>query len=61
MDFSVLPPAPPDADATDRIRRRCHQELTNHRRHTVHRDGWLFVAAGAYLIAALVQALAFLK
>ena len=60
-DFSALQSTPPDAGATDRIRRRCHQALTEQRRDKHHADGWLFTAAGLYLVAAIAQALTFLK
>ena len=61
IDFSELPSTSPDAGATDRIRRRCHQALTEQRRDDGHADGWLFAAAGLYLVAAIAQAFTFLK
>ena len=60
-DFSALQSTSPDADATDRIRRRCHQALAEQRRDKDHADGWLFAAAGLYLVTAIAQALTFLK
>lgn len=61
IDFSALPSTSPDAGATDRIRRRCHDALNAEPRADRLRDGWLFAAAGLYLVAAIVQALAFLN
>ena len=60
-DFSALQSTSPDAAATDRIRRRCHQALSEQRRDKDHADGWLFAAAGFYLVAAIAQAMAFLN
>jgi hypothetical protein len=52
----------PDAGVSARIRQRCHASLTNGRRGVKRRgDGWLFAAAAAYLVAAIQQALAFLR
>ena len=61
IDFSALPSTSPDAGATDRIRRRCHDALSAGPRPHRLGDGWLFAAAGLYLVAALVQALTFLQ
>jgi hypothetical protein len=60
-DFSALQSTSPDAGATERIRRRCHQALIEQRRGNDHTDGWLFAAAGLYLVAAIAQAMTFLN
>jgi len=60
-DLSALPSTSPDAGATERIRRRCHQALIEQRRGNDHTDGWLFAAAGLYLVAAIAQAMTFLN
>ena len=62
IDLSGLPSMPPDAGVSDRIRERCHAQLkTGHRTYDRRGDRWLFAAAGVYLIAAILQALAFLR
>ena len=62
IDLSSLPPMPPDAGVSDRIRRSCHASLIAERRKVKHRgDGWLLAAAAAYLIAAIHQALRLLS
>jgi hypothetical protein len=62
IDLSGLPSMSPDAGVSDRIRQRCRASLMNGRRIMKRRgDGWLFAAAAAYLVAAIQQALAFLR
>ena len=62
IDLSGLPSTSPDAAVNGRIRRRCHAALMGERRKAHPRgDGWLFAAAAAYLVAAIQQALAFLR
>jgi hypothetical protein len=51
----------PDARATERIRQRCHGMLTSQPKREPRRNGWWFLAAAAYLLTAIVQALAFLS
>ena len=61
MDLSGLPSMPPDARASERIRQRCHAALTAQPQREPRGDGWLFAAAAAYLLTAIVQAMAFLS
>ena len=61
IDLCGLPSMPPDARATERIRQRCHSALTSQPKRETRGNGWWFVAAAAYLLTAIVQALAFLS
>jgi hypothetical protein len=61
MDLSSLPSVPPDAGASERIRQRCHAALTAQPKREPRGNGWWFVAAAAYLLAAIHQALMFLS
>ena len=61
MDLSSLPSMPPDARVSERIRQRCHATLTAQPRREPRGNGWWFLAAAAYLFAAIHQALMFLS
>ena len=60
-DLSGLPSVAPEARASERIRQRCHVALTAQPKREPRGNGWLFAAAAAYLLTAIVQALAFLS
>ena len=61
MDLSSLPSISPDARVSERIRERCHATLIAQPKREPRGNGWWFVAAAAYLLTAIVQALAFLS
>ena len=61
IDLSRLPSMTPDARVTGRIRQRCHGALTSQPKRETRGNEWWFVAAAAYLVTAIVQALAFLS
>jgi len=61
IDLSGLPSMPPDASATEHIRQRCHGVLTSQPKRESRGNGWWFVAAAAYLLAAIHQAFLFLS
>ena len=61
MDLSSLPSMPPGAPASERIRQRCHAALTAQPKREPRGNGWWFLAAAAYLLTAIVQALAYLS